>query len=111
MTHNNIRQKFIQGLTKESVDDLLMTYGKNQTQVPIKPIFKLLVEEFINIFNVFQLLAVVIWYLDAYGSYATIILVMSIISISIAVYETRKNAKNLNTMSMFSSNINVWRNY
>jgi len=36
---------------------------------------------------------------------------MSVASIAMAVYETRKNQKNLNNMSMYSCDITVHRNY
>jgi magnesium-transporting ATPase (P-type) len=111
MTHVQIRSKFAKGLNQETVCGLRDSYGENQTRVPIKPVISLLSEQFIGIFNVFQLSSVVLWYLDDYASYATIILVMSIFSIVIAVYQTRKNQKDLNQMSIYNCPIVVYRAY
>ena len=111
MTHAQIRSKFAKGLKQETVRGLRDSYGENQTRVPIKPVIKLLCEEFIGIFNVFQLFAVIVWFMDAYASYATIIGVMSIFSMVIAVYQTRKNQKDLNEMSIYNCPIVVYRAY
>jgi magnesium-transporting ATPase (P-type) len=111
MTHAQIRSKFAKGLNQETVRGLRESYGENQTKVPIKPVVNLLCEEFIGIFNVFQLFAVVVWFMDAYASYATIILIMSIFSMVIAVYQTRKNQKDLNAMSIYNCPIVVYRAY
>jgi magnesium-transporting ATPase (P-type) len=111
MTHAQIRSKFAKGLNQETVSGLRDSYGENQTRVPIKPVINLLCEEFIGIFNVFQIFAVIVWFLDAYASYATIIAVMSIFSIIIAVYQTRKNQKDLNQMSIYNCPIVVYRAY
>jgi magnesium-transporting ATPase (P-type) len=111
MTHAQIRSKFAKGLEQEMVRGLRDSYGENQTRVPIKPVVNLICEEFIGIFNVFQLGSVVLWFIDAYASYATIILVMSIFSMAMAICQTRKNHKDLNEMSIYSCPIVVYRAY
>lgn len=111
MTHSQIRQRFSKGLAKEEVVEILNTFGKCQTEVPVKPIINLLLEEFIGVFNVFQLFAIVVWFMDAYATYAIIIFIMTVIGIVMAIYETRKNQNNLNSMSMYSCEVTVHRNY
>lgn len=111
MTHAQIRERFSKGLTQKEADEIFNTFGKCQTKVPVKPIINLLLEEFIGIFNVFQLLAIVLWCMDAYTFYAMVILAMTVVGIMIATYETRKNQNNLNSMSMYSCDVTMHRNY
>ncbi|KAG1696656.1 putative cation-transporting ATPase W08D2.5 [Nymphon striatum] len=67
-------------------------FGINQIKVPIDSILKLLFLEVLNPFYVFQVFSVSLWFSDEYEQYATVIVLMSIASISISVYQL-KNVK------------------
>uniref|UniRef100_A0A7N8Y4T3 ATPase cation transporting 13A2 n=1 Tax=Mastacembelus armatus TaxID=205130 RepID=A0A7N8Y4T3_9TELE len=65
-------------------------YGPNLIDVPVKPYMQLLFEEVLNPFYVFQVFSIILWSIDDYYVYAICIFILSIISISISLYETRK---------------------
>ncbi|KAG1653729.1 putative cation-transporting ATPase 13A3 [Nymphon striatum] len=67
-------------------------FGINQIKVPVHSILKLLFLEVLNPFYVFQVFSVSLWFSDEYEQYATVIVLMSIASISISVYQL-KNVK------------------
>ncbi|KAI3357136.1 hypothetical protein L3Q82_015599, partial [Scortum barcoo] len=85
-------------------------YGPNLIDVPVKPYTKLLFEEVLNPFYVFQLFSITLWIIDNYYFYAICILVISILSISISLYEIRKQSVTLRNMARLVTNVTVRRN-
>ncbi|KIH52335.1 hypothetical protein ANCDUO_17564 [Ancylostoma duodenale] len=77
------------GLPEEDVACRRLTYGSNLIDVKLKPILVLLFIEAISPFYIFQVFSVSIWFSDHYEYYASIIVVMSVMSIGIDVYQTR----------------------
>uniref|UniRef100_A0A8D3CZN7 ATPase cation transporting 13A2 n=1 Tax=Scophthalmus maximus TaxID=52904 RepID=A0A8D3CZN7_SCOMX len=82
-------------------------YGPNLIDVPVKPYFKLLFEEVLNPFYVFQFFSITLWMIDEYYFYAVCILFLSILSISISLYETRKQSITLHNMAQLVTNLCV----
>ncbi|KAK6032664.1 hypothetical protein OSTOST_01141, partial [Ostertagia ostertagi] len=76
------------GLSEGDVCRRQVTYGKNCIEVKLKPIIVLLFMEAISPFYIFQVFSVSIWFSDNYEYYASIIVVMSVMSIAIDVYQT-----------------------
>uniref|UniRef100_A0A6A7FU09 Cation-transporting ATPase n=1 Tax=Hirondellea gigas TaxID=1518452 RepID=A0A6A7FU09_9CRUS len=66
-------------------------YGDNCISVPVTPIPKLLFQEALNPFYIFQLFSVILWYTDEYRYYATVIVVTSVVSLVSEVYQMHKN--------------------
>lgn len=87
----------------------LLKYGKCNIEVPVKSIPRLLVEEVLNPFYLFQVFSMCLWYWDGYASYATCILVISVISAVTSLVETLTNLKNVRTMAYYSCPVNVMR--
>uniref|UniRef100_A0A8D3BL68 ATPase cation transporting 13A2 n=1 Tax=Scophthalmus maximus TaxID=52904 RepID=A0A8D3BL68_SCOMX len=81
---------FQDGLSHLEQSSRRCIYGPNLIDVPVKPYFKLLFEEVLNPFYVFQFFSITLWMIDEYYFYAVCILFLSILSISISLYETRK---------------------
>lgn len=46
--------------------------------------------QILNPFYVFQIFSVILWYNDEYMAYATCIIIMSAVSLTVSVYETRR---------------------
>uniref|UniRef100_A0A8C4H1C9 ATPase cation transporting 13A2 n=1 Tax=Dicentrarchus labrax TaxID=13489 RepID=A0A8C4H1C9_DICLA len=65
-------------------------YGPNLIDVPVKPYMKLLFEEVLNPFYMFQLFSITLWMIDHYFVYAICIFIISVLSICISLYEIRK---------------------
>ncbi|POI32606.1 hypothetical protein CIB84_003642 [Bambusicola thoracicus] len=84
-------------------------YGPNLIEVPVKSYAKLLVEEVLNPFYIFQVLSIVLWVCDAYYYYAACIFLISTISLGLSLYETRKQSTTLRNMARMSISIRVRR--
>uniref|UniRef100_A0A673BBF9 ATPase cation transporting 13A2 n=1 Tax=Sphaeramia orbicularis TaxID=375764 RepID=A0A673BBF9_9TELE len=73
-------------------------YGPNLIDVPVKSYMRLLFEEVLNPFYVFQVCSIILWTIDNYYYYASCILIISILSISISLHEIRKQSTTLRNM-------------
>ena len=58
----------------------------------------LLVDEVLHPFYMFQVASITLWMCDDYYYYAACIIIISLISISVSLYETRRQAESLHTM-------------
>uniref|UniRef100_A0AAQ5YZW8 Cation-transporting P-type ATPase N-terminal domain-containing protein n=1 Tax=Amphiprion ocellaris TaxID=80972 RepID=A0AAQ5YZW8_AMPOC len=85
-------------------------YGANIIDVPVKPYTKLLFEEILNPFYMFQVFSITLWMIDAYYYYALCIFIISVISITISLYETRKQSVTLRNMAQLVTNVTIRRN-
>ncbi|KAM7410928.1 hypothetical protein PAMA_021072 [Pampus argenteus] len=85
-------------------------YGPNLIDVPVKSYTKLLFEEVLNPFYVFQVVSVILWMIDLYYYYATCILIISFLSIGISLYKIRKQSITLRNMARLVTNVTVRRN-
>uniref|UniRef100_A0A8C0ES54 ATPase cation transporting 13A2 n=1 Tax=Bubo bubo TaxID=30461 RepID=A0A8C0ES54_BUBBB len=86
-----------------------MIYGPNLIEVPVKSYARLLVEEVLNPFYIFQVFSIVLWVCDAYYYYAACIFLISTISLGLSLYETRKQSATLQTMAKMSVGVRVHR--
>ncbi|XP_062363430.1 polyamine-transporting ATPase 13A2 isoform X13 [Cinclus cinclus] len=84
-------------------------YGPNLIEVPVKSYARLLVEEVLNPFYMFQVLSMVLWVCDAYYYYAACIFLISTFSLGLSLYETRKQSTTLRNMARMSVGVQVRR--
>ncbi|KFP22334.1 putative cation-transporting ATPase 13A2, partial [Egretta garzetta] len=84
-------------------------YGPNVIEVPVKSYARLLVEEVLNPFYIFQVFSIVLWVCDAYYYYAACIFLISTISLGLSLYETRKQSATLQNMAKMSVGVRVHR--
>ena len=87
----------------------LLKYGKSNIEVPISSTMKILVEEVLNPFYLFQVFSMTLWFWDGYRYYATCILIISVASAITTLVETKKNLKNIRKMANYSCPMNVMR--
>ncbi|VDM52193.1 unnamed protein product [Angiostrongylus costaricensis] len=92
------------------VSQRLATYGLNSIEIKLRSIPVLLFMEVISPFYIFQIFSVTIWYSDEYCYYASVIVLMSVCSIIMDVYQTRGQEKRLRAMVHSSSEVEVVRN-
>ncbi|KAM6924917.1 polyamine-transporting ATPase 13A2 [Xenentodon cancila] len=85
-------------------------FGANLIDVPVKSYVRLLFEEVLNPFYVFQVFSITLWMIDAYYFYALCIFIISVGSISISLYETRKQSITLRNMARLMTNVTIRRN-
>ncbi|KAJ8784445.1 hypothetical protein J1605_008289 [Eschrichtius robustus] len=81
--------------------------GPNTIDVEITPIWKLLIKEVLNPFYIFQLFSVCLWFSEDYKEYAFAIIIMSIISIALTVYDLREQSVKLHHLVESHNSITV----
>ncbi|NXB46669.1 AT134 ATPase, partial [Leucopsar rothschildi] len=106
-TCSAIHDKFGSGLTCNEQNVRRVICGPNTIDVPVIPIWKLLIKEVLNPFYVFQLFSVCLWFAEDYMEYATAIIIMSLLSIFLTVYDLRKQSIKLHKLVESHNNIMV----
>ncbi|XBW38619.1 hypothetical protein QEN19_004208 [Hanseniaspora menglaensis] len=100
-----------QGLNSNTViEDRLLIFGKNSCDLKIKSIQKLIFEEALHPFFVFQIFSMILWAYDDYIYYALCILIISVFSVAQTVYETRQSSLKLQKLAFSETNVRVYRN-
>ncbi|XP_023796049.1 cation-transporting ATPase 13A2 [Cyanistes caeruleus] len=97
------------GLDQQEHSARRKIYGPNLIEVPVKSYARLLVEEVLNPFYLFQVLSMVLWVCDAYYYYAACIFLISTFSLGLSLYETRKQSTTLRDMAKMSVGVRVRR--
>uniref|UniRef100_A0A7M4FHJ4 ATPase cation transporting 13A2 n=1 Tax=Crocodylus porosus TaxID=8502 RepID=A0A7M4FHJ4_CROPO len=97
------------GLTQQDHSTKRKIYGPNLINVPVKSYLRLLVDEVLNPFYIFQIFSIVLWISDTYYYYAACIFIISAISIGLSLYETRKQSKTLQNMVKMAISVRVHR--
>uniref|UniRef100_A0AC35FQ25 Cation-transporting ATPase n=1 Tax=Panagrolaimus sp. PS1159 TaxID=55785 RepID=A0AC35FQ25_9BILA len=98
------------GLNENEWNNRSIIYGPNLIDVKLKPIAVLLFKEVISPFYIFQIYSVLVWYNDNYQYYASIIVLMSVMSIAMDIFQTRRQEKKLRSMVHSQETISVRRN-
>ncbi|XP_068589337.1 polyamine-transporting ATPase 13A2 isoform X1 [Cebidichthys violaceus] len=101
---------FQKGLSHLEQSSRRRMYGPNLIDVPVKPYIQLLFKEVLNPFYVFQVFSIILWMVDQYYFYAICILIISVFSIGISLYEIRKQSITLRNMAQFVTNVTIRRN-
>ncbi|KAL3082109.1 hypothetical protein niasHT_031138 [Heterodera trifolii] len=97
------------GLSHGEAAQRMHTYGPNLIEVKLKPLAVLLFREAITPFYIFQVFSVTVWYMDNYAYFASIIVLMSVMSISLDVYQMRKQERKLRSMVHTHETVHVLR--
>ncbi|XP_012717411.2 cation-transporting ATPase 13A2 isoform X1 [Fundulus heteroclitus] len=100
---------FQKGLSPQEQSLRRCMFGANLIDVPVKSYMRLLFEEVLNPFYIFQVFSITLWTIDEYYLYALCIFIISVISISISLYETRKQSITLRSMAQFITNVTIHR--
>jgi cation-transporting P-type ATPase 13A2 len=87
----------------------LIKFGKCNIDVPIKSIPRLLIEEVLNPFYLFQVFSMALWYWDGYRYYASCILIISVTSAVTSLVETLSNLRNIKKMANYTCQVKVMR--
>ena len=98
------------GVDSDDRDSREKVFGKNLIDIEQKSISQLLVDEAFHPFYVFQIASLILWSLDEYYYYAACIFIISVVSITTTLLETRATMKRLREISRFECDIRVLRN-
>ena len=75
----------------------------------MKSIPRLLVDEVLNPFYLFQVFSMILWFSDGYEKYAICILVVSLLGVFESLYETVHNMNNIRKMAKYECPVQVRR--
>ncbi|XP_026908520.2 probable cation-transporting ATPase 13A5 isoform X2 [Acinonyx jubatus] len=94
----DIHHTFGLGLTSEEQEVRRLVCGPNAIEVEIQPIWKLLIKQVLNPFYVFQAFTLTLWLSQGYIEYSVAIIILSIISIVLSVYDLRQQSVKLHNL-------------
>ncbi|KAG2228910.1 hypothetical protein INT48_004448, partial [Thamnidium elegans] len=106
----NTTKNFKLGLSSEKYHSRLSVFGPNLIHIREKPTLKLLTDEVLNPFYVFQIGSILLWCMDDYYYYAFCIFFISAFSIISTLIETKQTMKRMKDMSFFECSVRVFRN-
>ncbi|KAL4505178.1 hypothetical protein ABPG72_016245 [Tetrahymena utriculariae] len=110
LTNKEIYQQHGFGiLSKQKYEERLEIYGQNNTEIPYKSAINILIDEILSPFYIFQVFSIIIWILEPYYYYASMIFSTSALSCLFTLIETRNNYKKLRYMSFFQTEVFVYR--
>ncbi|KAJ2852596.1 hypothetical protein IWW36_000225 [Coemansia brasiliensis] len=93
-----------------SVQDLRQSiFGSNSMDIQEKSIGRLLVDEVLNPFYMFQVGSIILWCFDNYYYYASCILLISVSGIVETLVETRRNTRKIKEMAHFTCPVRLLR--
>ncbi|KAG8445089.1 hypothetical protein GDO86_010018, partial [Hymenochirus boettgeri] len=104
---SDVHTKFGSGLTTEEQEIRQQVCGSNTIEVKIKPIWILFFKEIFNPFYFFQAYGLCVWMAFSYFEYSTAILAISILSITVIVYNLRMQSIKLHRMAKSYNSIMV----
>ncbi|PVI07557.1 P-type ATPase-like protein [Periconia macrospinosa] len=101
--------KLREGLDSEERDYRQLVFGINAIDIAEKSIGQLLVDEAFHPFYVFQIASLFLWSVDEYYYYAACIFVISVVSITTTIIDTKATMKRLREVSRFECDVRVLR--
>ena len=110
LPYEAIHHRYSQGIDLDSkYQSALLKFGPCNIEVPVKSIPRLLVEEILNPFYIFQVFSMALWFSDGYVYYACCIFVISFISAITSLVDTLRNLRNIRDMAHYSCPVRVSR--
>ncbi|XP_034846625.1 probable cation-transporting ATPase 13A5 [Mirounga leonina] len=92
---HDIHHTFGLGLTSEEQEVRRLVCGPNAIEVEVQPIWKLLVKQVLNPFYLFQAFTLTLWLSQGYVEYSVAIIILSVISIVLSVYDLQQQSVKL----------------
>ena len=104
-----IVEDYSSGLNPNEVLYMKKIFGICDIDIKINSCGKILFDELTDPFYLFQLYSVILWYCTDYYYYASVIVVLAILSLVLSVYGTYKNMKKIQEISRYSCPVKVYR--
>ncbi|KAM4040345.1 putative cation-transporting ATPase 13A4 isoform 2-T2 [Anomaloglossus baeobatrachus] len=95
---SQIHLRFGSGLSKEEQNLRRAICGPNAIEVEITPVWKLLFKEVFNPYYLFQAASLSLWLSEGYIEYSIVIIVITVLSIILTVYDLRQQSVKLNRL-------------
>ena len=106
---NIIVDEYTSGLTPNEVKLMKLLFGICDIDLKVNSIGKILLDELTDPFYLFQLYSVILWYCTEYYYYSSVIVVLTILSLVLSVYDTYTNLKQLQKISRYSCPVKIIR--
>ena len=106
---SEIIEKYSAGLNKNEIELMRLIFGKCDIDIRVSSIGKLLLDELTDPFYLFQLYSIILWYCTEYYYYASVIVILTVISLILSVYGTYQNLKHLQEISRYSCPVKILR--
>ncbi|KAJ1344961.1 hypothetical protein BSLG_000476 [Batrachochytrium salamandrivorans] len=84
-------------------------FEPNTINIQEKSTFRLLIDEVLHPFFIFQIASIILWCLDSYYQYAICIFVISTTSAIVTLIETKGTLRRIRELSRFSCQVRYWR--
>ena len=107
--YHSIVEEYSAGLNPNEILYMKRIFGICDIDIKINSCQKILFDELTDPFYLFQLYSVILWYCTNYYYYATVIVVLAILSLILSVYGTYKNLKKIQEISRYSCPVKVYR--
>jgi len=107
--YHSIVEEYSAGLNPNETLYMKRIFGICDIDIKINSCQKILFDELTDPFYLFQLYSVILWYCTNYYYYASVIVVLAIISLILSVYGTYKNLKKIQEISRYSCPVKVYR--
>jgi magnesium-transporting ATPase (P-type) len=108
-TNENIHEYFTKGLNSQEFLHQRNIFGICDIDIVVNSVFSLILKELSDPFYIFQIFSILLWLVEGYYNYSAVLIMTTVISITIAIKETRSNLLNIKKMARYSCNINVFR--
>ena len=108
-SYKKIHKTCTEGLYDSDVEIQRKIFGECNIKLQIRSYFKFLYFELGDPFYLFDIFSIILWYIDQYEIYATIITLTTIFSIIANSYEARKNQLKLQKLAKYTCSVNVIR--
>lgn len=110
LTYKALIDRYGQGYHDEScIKENRDLYGVCLILVPVIPLLQMIIQEVFNPFYIFQVYSVLLWYFDNYETYATAIVIITTISLTSSIVNTRKGLIALHELAKKECQIKVIR--
>jgi cation-transporting ATPase 13A2 len=108
-THAGILGMYSNGLNEERVEIAQKKYGPCQMIVPRKSIPRLLLNQVLNPFYIFQIACMILWFWDGYGNYAWVVMALTVMTVSEVVYTQVKRINRVRKLAVYECQIQTKR--
>jgi len=103
----NTVERATEGLDGDVHERRALVFGRNCLYIPQPPTLKLLMDEVLHPFYIFQVFSIILWSVDEYLYYATAIFVISVASIAEALMETKQSMRRLADIAQANSEVEI----
>lgn len=90
---NKLQSDYATGLTTTEREERRTKFGSNSIEIEVPSYVKLLVEEVLNPFYVFQIFSIVLWAAEEYYYYAVAIFIITVLSITVSLKKTKQQSQ------------------